>query len=156
MQGCYRAWVCEFSGVALSCFTLSRSTIFSDVSLIKPEDSLNPFFNAVLFSVLEVRKLVNSKRCLLNTTAVKWHFATLPIIQLVERPTETPGAILTRVRVPLEARDVSPSRLPVQTDLRCPYNHCVKSHATTSVRTLKTPNTGSHHCLDKRKCCTHR
>ena len=30
-------WLTEFSGVALSCFTLSRLAIFTDVSLIEPE-----------------------------------------------------------------------------------------------------------------------
>ena len=36
------------------------------------------------------------------------------------------------------------SQLPVQTLLRCPYSPRVQSHAPTSVRTLKIPNTGSH------------
>ena len=44
-------WLSEFSGVVLSCFTLSRSTIFTDVSLEKPEDS----FKAILYSVSWVR-----------------------------------------------------------------------------------------------------
>ena len=42
---CLDAWVycvwprlSEFSGVVLSCFTLSLSTGFTDVSLMKPED----------------------------------------------------------------------------------------------------------------------
>ena len=64
--------------------------------------------------------------------------------QLVERPTEKPGAILTRVRVPGVARDFCPSQLPVQTLLRCPYSPRVQSHASTSERTLKIPNAGSH------------
>ena len=41
------------------------------------------------------------------------------IAQLVERPTEKPGAILRRVRISGVARDFSPSQLPVQTLLRC-------------------------------------
>ena len=69
------------------------------------------------------------------------------IAQLVECPTEKPGAILTWVRVPSAAGDVcSQSQLPVQTllVLRCPYSPCVTSPASTSVRTLKIPNAGSH------------
>ena len=46
------AWFSEFSGVVLRCFTASSSTIFMDVSLIKPEASFNPFFNAVLCSYM--------------------------------------------------------------------------------------------------------
>ena len=42
------------------------------------------------------------------------------IAQLVGRPTENPGGILARVRVPCAERDFSP-QLPVQTLLRCPY-----------------------------------
>ena len=38
----------------------------------------------------------------------------------------------------------SRSQLPLQTLLRCPYSPCVQSHASTSVRTLKIPNTGNH------------
>ena len=43
---CYvRHWLIEFSGVALSCFRLSRLTVFPDVSLITPEDSIvQPLF----------------------------------------------------------------------------------------------------------------
>ena len=43
-----------------SCFNLSRSTIFSDVWLIKPEGSYNPLFKAVLYSMSWGRKLVNT------------------------------------------------------------------------------------------------
>ena len=57
---------------------------------------------------------------------------------LVERPTEKPGAILTRVRVPGAARDFPPRVL------QSPYSPRVQSHTSTSVRTLKIPNTGSH------------
>ena len=45
----------------MSCFTLSRFTIFPDVLFVKPEDSLNPLFKAILYSVSWIRKLVNSK-----------------------------------------------------------------------------------------------
>ena len=51
----------EFSGVELRCFTLSRLTISTDVSLIKPEVSSNSQFKGFLYSVSwPVRKLVNS------------------------------------------------------------------------------------------------
>ena len=50
-------WLIEFSGVALSCFTLSRLTVFPDVLSVQPEDSLNPLFKAILYSVSWVRKL---------------------------------------------------------------------------------------------------
>ena len=59
-----RCYVCQpcltdFSGVALSCFTLSRLTVFPDVLSVQPEDSLNPLFKAILYSVSWVKKLVN-------------------------------------------------------------------------------------------------
>ena len=61
-----------------------------------------------------------------------------PIAQLVGRPTEKPGTIRTRVRVPGAARDFFPqSQLSVQTLVRCPYSPRVQSLASTSVRTLK-------------------
>ena len=55
------------SGLALSCFKLSSSAIFTDVSHVKPEGSFNPLFNplfnqlfkAVLYSVLWGRELVS-------------------------------------------------------------------------------------------------
>ena len=63
------------------------------------------------------------------------------------------GAILRRVRV--SRADVCvfffcvfffyyPGQLPVQTLLRCLYNPSVQWHASTSLRTLKIPNKGSH------------
>ena len=60
------------------------------------------------------------------------------IAQLVERPTEKPGAMLTGVRVPCASWDfffffffffLSPSQLSVQTLLPCPYSPRVKSYA---------------------------
>ena len=64
-------------------------------------------------------------------------FDNCGIAQLVECPTEKPGAILTLVRVPCVARDFSSkanfSRYPV-----------CKLHASTSVRMLKIPHSGSH------------
>ena len=67
------------------------------------------------------------------------------IAQWVERPTENPDAILMQVRIPGVAfLFLSHSQLSVQTFLRCPYRPRVQSHASTSVRTLKIPNTGSH------------
>ena len=49
-------WFSEFSSVVLNycCFTLSRSTIFMAVSLTKPQNSFNPLFKAVLYSVSEI------------------------------------------------------------------------------------------------------
>ena len=41
----------EFSGVVPSCFMLSLSTVFTEVSLIKREDSFDPLFKAVLYSL---------------------------------------------------------------------------------------------------------
>ena len=77
-------------------------------------------------------------------TDVVWFACTITvtgIAHVVERPTEKPGAILTRVRVPGAARDFS---LSVQTLLRCPYSPRVQSHTSTSVRTPKIPNIGNH------------
>ena len=67
------------------------------------------------------------------------------IAHLVERPTEKPGAILTRVRVPAAARDFHP-----RVKFRCRLSYGVRtapraqSHASASVRTLQIPNTGNH------------
>ena len=84
------------------------------------------------------------RTCLLTMQIIFSPAQGAGIAQLVERLTEKPGAILTRVRVPSAARDFSPSQLPVQTLLRRPYSPCVQSLASTSERTLKIPNTGSH------------
>ena len=55
-------WLTEFCGVVLSCFTLSRASIsVSDASLTKPEDSLNPLLEAVIYFVSWVRKLANNE-----------------------------------------------------------------------------------------------
>ena len=66
------------------------------------------------------------------------------IARLVESLTKKPGAILMRVRVPDAATDFSP-RVNFQCRLlRCPYSPRVQSHTSTSARTLKIRNTGSH------------
>ena len=62
-----------------------------------------------------------------------------PTAQLAQRPTEKPGAILTRVRVPGGARDLSPSHLSIQTLLRYSHSPRVQWHVSTSVSTLKPP-----------------
>ena len=41
-------------------------------------------------------------------------------------------------------RVFSQGQLPMQTLTRCPHSPQEKSHASTSVRALKSPNTGSH------------
>ena len=40
-------WLTEFSGISLTCFTLSRLTIFTNVSPLKPEISLDPLLTAI-------------------------------------------------------------------------------------------------------------
>ena len=70
-----------------------------------------------------------------------WFACTVTVTEIahsVERPTQKPGTILTRVRVPGAARDFS---LSVQTLLLCPYSPRVQSHTSASGR---APNTGSH------------
>ena len=47
MLGIY--WLTEVSGVVLGYVTLSHSAIFTDVSLVKPEDSLNRLVKAIGF-----------------------------------------------------------------------------------------------------------
>ena len=75
--------------------------------------------------------------------------------QLVERPTEKPGVILTRVRVLCAARDSAP-RVDFQcTLLRCPYSPRVQSHASASVCMLKIPNTGSYTIVWTHENTTH-
>ena len=72
-------------------------------------------------------------------TRIQYPVAGAGIAPLVERPTETPGAILTQVPVPGVAKDVSfQCRV-----LRYPHSPRVQSHSSTSVRTLEIPNTVS-------------
>ena len=42
----------ELSGVVLSCFTISSSAVFTDVSLIRRQVSFSPCYGKSLFSVL--------------------------------------------------------------------------------------------------------
>ena len=68
------------------------------------------------------------------------------IDQLVERPIEKTGAILMRVRVQVAAWDFSP-RVSFQCRLSYSVHTapvCNRMHRSTSVRTLKIPNTVSH------------
>ena len=77
------------------------------------------------------------------------------IAQLAEHLTEKPGTILTQLRVSGAARNFfSQHQLPVQTLLQCPYSPHVQSHASTSVSTLKIPNTGSR-TIVWTQYCTH-
>ena len=50
LQSCW-PWLSEFSSVVQSCFTRCSSTISTDASFTKPEDSLNQLFEAILYSV---------------------------------------------------------------------------------------------------------
>ena len=57
MQGLCHVWprFAESSGVAMSCFTLCRSAIFTDVSRVKKEeDPFNPVFKAILYCFEDV------------------------------------------------------------------------------------------------------
>ena len=68
----------------------------------------------------------------------------LGIAQLIEHQTEKLGSVLTQVRVSSAAWDFSP-RVNFECRLwRCLYSPHVHSQASTSVCTLKIPNTGSH------------
>ena len=51
----------KFSGAVLRCFTLSRSTISTEVSPIRPEDLPVPPFEAILHATSWVGKIVNSR-----------------------------------------------------------------------------------------------
>ena len=66
------------------------------------------------------------------------HSSGAGIVQLVERPIEKPGAVLTRVRVPGAARDFS-SRVNFQCRLSYGVITSPSSPASLSVRTLKIP-----------------
>ena len=67
---------------------------------------------------------------------------------MVERPAEKPGAILTRVRIPGAARDLSP-----RVSFQCKLSYGVRAAPVcnrmqrTSVCTLKVPNTGGHNTV---------
>ena len=81
------------------------------------------------------------------------------IAQLVERPTEKPGAIQTRVRIPGTTRDFSPRasfqcRLSygVRTvSVRCP---CAVPYINICVHIKNPKHWPPYHGLDKRKYCT--
>ena len=78
------------------------------------------------------------------------------IAQLVERPTEKARRNANaNSSSPGREGDFSPSQIPVQTVLRCPYSPCVQSRASTSVCTLKIPNTGSHTVVWTHENTTH-
>lgn len=50
----FLSWLTEFSGVVFNWFTLSRFTVFTEVSVIKPEDSPLPVFKAIcLFKTID-------------------------------------------------------------------------------------------------------
>ena len=78
------------------------------------------------------------------------------VAQFVERPTEKPGAILTRARVPGAARDFSP-RVSFQCSLlRCLYSPRVQLHVSTSVCMLKNPKHWQTYLyFDTCKYCAH-
>ena len=80
------------------------------------------------------------------------------IAQRVERPTEKPGAILTRVRVSGAARDFfSQSQLSMQTLWRCPYSSlCATAYINICAHVKNPKHWQPHHCQDTRKYCTHR
>ena len=61
----YLALAVEISSVVLSCFMLSRWTIFWGVSLIKLKDSFSSLFKAILHSLSWVKKLLNMAQVLL-------------------------------------------------------------------------------------------
>ena len=77
------------------------------------------------------------------------------IALLVERPTEKPGAILTRVRVPGAARDfflpesaTSADSLTVSLQPPCAIG-CISTNFCARVKQFQTV-----HCLDTQKHCT--
>jgi len=76
--------------------------------------------------------------------ALAWIIVGVGIEQLVERPSEKPSAILKRVRVPDAATAFSP-RVNFQCRLSYDvYAAPMYNQASTSVRTFKIPNIGSH------------
>ena len=82
-----------------------------------------------------------------------WLFAWAGIARLIKRPTEKPGAILTRVRVPGAARDFSP-----RVNLQRRFSYYGVLSASASVRPLKIPSTGSidsRYIVWTRKFCTY-
>ena len=67
----------EFSGVVLSCFTLSRQTSWTEVLITQPEDSLKTLFKAIVYSKSWVRKFVTTFFYSLfskNFTGYLWNF----------------------------------------------------------------------------------
>ena len=77
------------------------------------------------------------------------------IAQSIEHPTEKPGAILTRVRIPGAARDFSP-----RANFQCKLSYgvstaheCNRIHQHT--RTFKIPNTDSHTIVWRHENTTH-
>ena len=56
----------------------------------------------------------------------------------IERPTEKPGAILTRVRVPGGATDFS-ARVNIQLTLRCLYSRCAIAFIKKTCTVVPSP-----------------
>ena len=74
------------------------------------------------------------------------------IAQLVERPTEKPGAILTRVRVQGSARYFSPSADSLTVSVQPP---CAMACINSCVHVKNPEHWQPHHCLDTLKYYTH-
>ena len=77
-----------------------------------------------------------------NCSFMLW--TEISIAQLIERPTEKPGAILSRVRVPGAARDFFlPESTSSADSLKEYVQPRVQLHASVSRRTLKIPKAGT-------------
>ena len=82
--------------------------------------------------------------------------AGVGVAQLVECLTEKPGTILMHIWVPGAARVFLPQAPSSANSLTVSVTPRAQSHATTSVRMLKIPNTGSHTIVwTHENNCTH-
>ena len=81
MQGRCHIWtlLIEFSSVALSWFTLSGLTGFTDVLFLMSESSCNPFLKAAFYSVSWVGEIVNA---LLNVSHAVPNFFFITVLRV--------------------------------------------------------------------------
>ena len=128
-----------------------------EVSVTQPEVLVIPSSKAILYSMSWPRNIVNT----LELSGWVLHgpcnlSEMVEVAQLIDRPTETPGAVLTRVRVPGATRDFLPESAssgdspPVSLQPTCVIA-CINICAH-----VKNPKHWQpYHCLDERKYYTH-
>ena len=95
------------------------------------------------------------ERTSLSETVEKWANDGVKQLSLLSVRLKSLGTILACVRFPSATRNFSPGVTFQCRLLRCLYSPSVQSHASTSVCTIKNPNTGSHITVWTQRNTTH-